>query len=101
MVELYPGMYQDHKTVQISRNLGYSVIVRARSAFFNLFKLALRKFTTKKSILRDKAKVTEIVRVLSPESRHNDDRPRDDDDDVTSTDASKEDEQRVDEEIVS
>jgi hypothetical protein len=30
-------------------------------------------------------------KVLSPESRHNDDRPHDDDDDVTSTDASKED----------
>jgi hypothetical protein len=29
--------------------------------------------------------------VLSPESRHNDDRPRDNNDDVTSTDASKED----------
>jgi hypothetical protein len=32
-----------------------------RSAFFNRFKLALQKFTTTKSILRDKAKVTEIV----------------------------------------
>jgi hypothetical protein len=29
--------------------------------------------------------------VLSPESRHNNDRPRDNNDDVTSTDASKED----------
>jgi hypothetical protein len=29
--------------------------------------------------------------VLSPESHHNDDRPRDNNDDVTSTDASKED----------
>jgi hypothetical protein len=29
--------------------------------------------------------------LLSPESRHNDDRPRDNDDDITSTDASKED----------
>jgi hypothetical protein len=28
--------------------------------------------------------------MLSPESRHNDDRPRDDDDDITSTDASRE-----------
>jgi hypothetical protein len=29
--------------------------------------------------------------VLSPESRHSDDRPHDNDDDVTSTDASKQD----------
>jgi hypothetical protein len=40
-------------------------------------------------------KVTKIKKVtrdvLSPESRHNDDRPRDNNDDITSTDTSKED----------
>jgi hypothetical protein len=34
---------------------------------------------------------TAFVLVLSPESRHDDDRPHDDNDDVTSTDASEED----------
>lgn len=67
MLELYPEMYRDQDSPDFKEPFMFSD--KWRSGFFSRFKLALRKFTAKKSILRDKEKVKEHVREFHLDTR--------------------------------